>query len=128
MFGAIRAEANHARIVVIGYPHLFEPQNMIAADAVNPTAYSPGTIAAAVSLNAATDALNGTIETTAAADGATFVDVSQAFAGHGVPSAPAVQWINYNPADPTYFGNFHPNALGQQRGYAAALAAAVPAL
>ena len=88
---------------------------------------SQRTIAAAVSLNEATDALNGTIEATAATDGATFVDVSRTFAGHGVPSATGGQWINYNAADSTYFGNFHPNALGQQ-GYAAALAAAVPAL
>lgn len=120
MFKAIRAKAHHARIVVLGYPHLFEPENMAAVG------YPTAQVSMARTLNYATDLLNATVAGSSWWNGAQFVDVSRSFAGHGVPSTQ--QWINLNPLAPADPGNFHPNAFGQRFGYAASLVAAVPAL
>ncbi|HEV7168422.1 MAG TPA: SGNH/GDSL hydrolase family protein [Micrococcaceae bacterium] len=120
MFRAIKAKAPHARIVVLGYPRLFEPANMAAAGA------STAQISAARTMNTAADLLNATIAGTSFLNAARFVSVTGAFAGHGIPSADP--WINFNIAGLSDPGNFHPTAEGQARGYAASLLAAVPAL
>ncbi|MCZ2401752.1 SGNH/GDSL hydrolase family protein [Paenarthrobacter sp. Z7-10] len=120
MFNAIKAKAHNARIVVLGYPHLFEPDNMAALG------YPAAQVSTARSLNYATDLLNATIAGTSTWNGARFVDVSRSFAGHGVPSAQ--QWINLNPFAPSDPGNFHPNADGQRFGYAASLTASLAGL
>ncbi|WP_427016658.1 SGNH/GDSL hydrolase family protein [Pseudarthrobacter sp. P1] len=118
LFDSIRGQAKHARIIVVGYPHLFEPATMAALG------YPESLVQAANAVNTATDRLNLVLARTADADGATFIDVTGTFAGHGYPSA--AQWINFG-SDPTYFGNLHPNALGQSLGYAAAVKNAISA-
>jgi lysophospholipase L1-like esterase len=96
---AIKARAPGAKIVVTGYPLLFHEPNAKYqwADEVN----------------AATPTLNAAIKATAEANGAVFVDVTGAFAGHGIGSSSA--WINdfslwrYLGGSPDAF---HPNATG----------------
>jgi lysophospholipase L1-like esterase len=95
---AVRAKSPHAKIVFTGYPRLFSPDHPFAVVA-NPLA----------------DALNGVIAGVAAGTGSQFVDVTAAFATHGVGSADP--WINFNPADALDPANFHPNGEGYRHGY-----------
>lgn len=100
--GAIRAQSPNAKIVFTGYPRLFSPDHPFAAVA-NPMA----------------DALNQVIAGVAAGTGSQYVDVTAAFATHGVGSADP--WINFNPADALDPANFHPNGEGYRHGYFASL-------
>lgn len=113
MLKAIKAKAPNARILYLGYPRLFEPQNMSA-----PT-FNAAQIAGAKALNGAADLLNATLAYTALSNRVAFVPVAYRFSGHAMPSADP--WLNY----PAPFGNspfpFHPNATGYRNGYAAAL-------
>lgn len=91
---AIRAKAPNAKIIVTGYPRLFEPTV---------------TRAYAQQVNTSTTALNAAIRSGAQSAGAVFVDVEAAFAGHGIGSS--TPWIN----DWSWFNTsagFHPNASG----------------
>lgn len=101
---AVKAEAPRAKIVVTGYPHLFES--------------APGLPDQA---NLFVDGLNASIQAAAAA-GAQYVDVTGAFAGHGIGSADP--WINY-PSVPLTPDSYHPNAAGYKAYYAALKAARV---
>jgi lysophospholipase L1-like esterase len=92
---AIRAKAPAAKVIVTGYPLLFNEPN------------ARYTWAARV--NQGTVLMNDAIQATALANGATFVDVEAVFAGHGVGSRSP--WIN----DWSWFrttDGFHPNATG----------------
>ncbi|NVM94490.1 SGNH/GDSL hydrolase family protein [Arthrobacter wenxiniae] len=108
---AVKAKAPRAKIAFLGYPELFEPANMAALG------YPAAQVAAAKTMNGAAELLNGTIAWTALTNGARFVPVSWAFAGHGIPSAS--QWI-VGPGDANPFV-FHPTAAGYLNGYTAAL-------
>ncbi|WP_125612525.1 SGNH/GDSL hydrolase family protein [Specibacter cremeus] len=112
---AVKAKAPRARVVFLGYPHLFEPSNMVAAG------YPADQVAAARTINTATDLLDGVIGVGALTNGASFVSVTRAFAGHGIPSASP--WL-ISPLQPSPFP-FHPNATGYRHGYAATLEAAL---
>lgn len=112
VYAAVAAAAPRAVILVTGYPYLFEP----------PTANNPNA-ATIVAINDATTALNGTIKrtvTTAQSAGLNiqYVDVTTAFAGHGIGSP--VPYINSNGPDA-----FHPNDAGYA-AYAKALSSALP--
>ncbi|WP_287932737.1 SGNH/GDSL hydrolase family protein [Arthrobacter sp.] len=113
MLKAIKAKAPHARILYLGYPRLFEPENMGA-----PT-FTATQVSGAKLLNGAADLLNGILAVTALSNRVAFVPVAYRFAGHAVPSAQP--WLNY----PAPFGSsafpFHPNATGYLDGYAAAI-------
>ena len=98
----IQAIAPDAKIVLTGYPHLFDPSHPFAAVA-NPLA----------------DLLNFTIAGVAAATGSQYVDVTAAFAGHGVGSTDP--WINFNPDNLLDPANFHPTGEGYRHGYFASL-------
>lgn len=113
MLKAIKAKAPGARILYVGYPRLFEPQNMAALG------FTPTQISGVKLLNGAADLLNGTLAYSALSNRVTFVPVAYRFAGHGVPSADP--WLNYPP--PFGFNNFafHPNATGYAAGYAASI-------
>ena len=100
-----------AKILVTGYPYLFE----------TPPPTDPN-YPAITQLNTATAALNATISGTVAKLARAgvkirYVDVTAAFAGHGIGS-PA-PWINFTGAD-----IFHPTAAGYQ-AYATVLKAAI---
>lgn len=91
---AIRAKAPQAKIIVTGYPRLFEP-----------TVTRPY----AQRVNASTGMLNAAIRAGAQSAGAVFVDVEGAFAGHGIGSSSP--WIN-NWSWLNTSAGFHPNASG----------------
>ena len=99
---AIRTKSLTAKIVFTGYPRLFAPDHPFAAVA-NPLA----------------DALNGVIAGVASGTGSQFVDVSGAFAAHGIGSAEP--WINFSAAGVQDPANFHPNSQGYRQGYYASL-------
>jgi lysophospholipase L1-like esterase len=125
LYAALADAAPRARIVVTGYPHLFEP----TAAFVDPRII--------IGVTQATDELNAIIEASvAAANDADinihYVDVTEEFAGHGIvtpitnPSDPSafihsLLFINGQP-DPEAF---HPTAAGY-RAYADAISAALP--
>jgi lysophospholipase L1-like esterase len=101
-YGAIRLRAPHARIVVLGYPRLFDE---------TPNCAGVPNQARRALLNHGADTLNASIRKTAARLGAEFVDVRPAFEGHGVCSADP--WIN----GPAAAGAYHPTARGYADGY-----------
>jgi lysophospholipase L1-like esterase len=105
LYTQIRTLAPTARVVVVGYPRLFngEECNFIAR-------ISPGEQA---SLNSAADLLATTIADRAAAHGFGFADARGPFTGHAV--CDDVEWLNgtSNPLSESY----HPNRTGHV-GYA----------
>ncbi|MCF7548080.1 SGNH/GDSL hydrolase family protein [Pseudonocardia sp. WMMC193] len=102
---AARAQAPKARVVVLGYPHLFGAGTSC-----------PLTQARRDRIDAGADVLNAQLAESVQRWGAEFVDVRPAFAGHGLCSADP--WI-VGPGSP---GAFHPTATGYARGYLPALA------
>lgn len=109
-YAAIRDRAPNAKLIVLGYPRLFE---------LTPTCGLLGmnnykrTI-----INEGADLLTEVIAGRARAGGATFVDTRANFAGHGVCAG--TPWINGVAA---LIGAFHPNASGYGSGYLRALTA-----
>ncbi|MBT2247993.1 SGNH/GDSL hydrolase family protein [Arthrobacter sp. BHU FT2] len=99
---AIRQKSPTAKIVMTGYPRLFAPSHPFAAVA-NPLA----------------DGLNGVIAGVAAGTGSRFIDVSDAFAAHGIGSDEP--WINFSADGVLDPANFHPNGLGYRHGYYASM-------
>jgi lysophospholipase L1-like esterase len=112
LYAAVAVAAPRARIVVTGYPHLFEPVDQLS-----------------MTINAAIDQLNNTIEqAVSVANDADinihYVDVTDEFAGHGIGALPpAVLFIN--PPSVGLPDAFHPTAAGYQ-AYADAISAALP--
>ena len=117
---AIHQAAPRAKIVVSGYPLLFNP-------AGGPTLLTPaaqglvndGTVALNDAIADAVDAANA-----GAKANAEYVDVTDEFAKHALNSISAAPWINFNPAEPFAPQNFHPTAAGHQ-AYADAITAEV---
>ncbi|MEV4755578.1 SGNH/GDSL hydrolase family protein [Micromonospora sp. NPDC049559] len=110
-YAAIRDRAPNARLVVLGYPRLFE---LGSCGLFGMSTYKR-TI-----LNQAADVLHSVISARAGAAGATYVDVRGRFAGHGVCAS--TPWIK----DITgLIEAYHPNADGYRYGYLAALQSAI---
>ncbi len=111
-YAAIRERAPDARVVVLAYPRLYDTD--AAACEMSP--------AKRRALNAGSDDLATVQRARAARAGFTFVDVRDAFAGHGI-CAPAA-WLNpltvFNPV-----ASFHPTATGYREGYLPELSAAL---
>jgi lysophospholipase L1-like esterase len=119
LYGEVARAAPNARIVVTGYPLLFEPP---AADADHDLA------AKITAINEATARLNCVIErAVATANDADvnihYVDVTKEFAGHAIGGTPPL-FINA-PSVPLSAEAFHPTAAGYQ-AYADAISAALP--
>jgi len=115
LYNQIRAKAPNARVVVVGYPRLFNGEECNAGARISPGEQS--------SLNATADLLATTISGRAAAHGFGFVDVRTAFTGHAVCAD--VEWLNglSNPVLESY----HPNTAGQTAGYTPLVASALSA-
>ncbi|WP_449373026.1 SGNH/GDSL hydrolase family protein [Arthrobacter psychrolactophilus] len=111
---AIKSQVPQAKVAFVGYPRLFEPNNMAQLG------YSADQVKTARLMNGAADLLNSVIAISALSNGARYVPVAWAFAGHGIPSY--TQWI-VGPYDPTNPFVFHPTATGYLNGYTAALRA-----
>ena len=100
LYAAIRAQAPYARVVVTGYPLLFN-----GSDCNLLTFFSP---ARRPRLNAATNELDGLMQARASAAGFMFADPRPAFVGHAW--CDGQEWINglSNPILESY----HPNVSG----------------
>ena len=112
MIQSVQAAAPNAKIVVTGYPYLYDPVIPNPADPMSLFIYQATRLA---------DGLNASIAGAAAATGAQYVDVRAAFAGHGINSASP--WIVLDLANPGSPDNFHPNAAGYEAYFAALTAA-----
>lgn len=115
LYTQIRAKAPSARVVVVGYPRLFNGEECNFGARISPSEQS--------ALNATADLLATTIAGRAAAHGFRFVDVRSAFTGHAV--CDDVEWLNglSNPVLESY----HPNATGHSNGYTPLVANALSA-
>lgn len=95
--------ASDARVVVLGYPHLFDDRQdspLLAAER-------------AAELNDWTDELNAALAAGVEEECAVFVDVTDRFRGHGVGSADP--WILFGPDAGDH--NLHPTERGYLSGY-----------
>jgi lysophospholipase L1-like esterase len=112
---AIRARAPQARIVLLGYPDLYDLARSADCLGIGTTKRT--------ALNQGADALDRALSAAATRNGDTFADVRTEFAGHqicdgGTGYLNAVTW----PIDNSY----HPTAAGQRYGYLPALTATQP--
>lgn len=114
-YTAIRRAAPHARVIVLGYPRLFD----LAPSCTDP--HAPN-LSRRRKLNHGADVLNDVIyQAVSRQSGFSFADVRDRFIGHGVCSADP--WIN-GPSVPTSLGPYHPNQAGYRGGYVFVLNAA----
>lgn len=111
---SVRAAAPNARIVLTGYPDLYDPAGLDPADPLAPLILNAAFLVAG---------LNASIATAAQGPGVEYVDVRTAFAGHGIGSE--APWINYDPLNPLAPEGFHPTAAGYKAYYAALKGAGV---
>jgi lysophospholipase L1-like esterase len=107
MIQRVKAAAPNAKVVLTGYPYLYDPVAPGQADQMSRFIYKATLLA---------DGLNGSIDAAARATGAEYVDVRLAFAGHGVNSA--APWINLDRSALASPENFHPNARGYEAYFA----------
>jgi hypothetical protein len=105
LYASIRSKAPNAKVVIVGYPRLFQGEDCNAG-----TWFSP---AEETRLNQTADLLNSKLSSAAAAKGFTFANPTSKFIGHAV--CDDVEWLNglSNPVSESY----HPNKLGQSSGY-----------
>jgi hypothetical protein len=106
LYTTIRGRAPSARVVVVGYPRIFNGEECNFGARI-----SPGEQA---ELNRTADLLATTTAAAAGAAGFPFADVRGVFTGHAV--CDDVEWINglSNPIGESY----HPNIAGHANGYA----------
>jgi hypothetical protein len=109
---AIRARAPAAKVVVVGYPDLYD------------LAQSPGCLGLSTAKRAAldqgADALDRAMSAAAARNGAVYADVRDEFAGHEI--CDSSQWL-YAVTFPLG-DSYHPTTAGQELGYLPAFTAA----
>jgi lysophospholipase L1-like esterase len=112
---AIHTRAPLARIVVLGYPDLYDLTQ-------SPDCVGIGT-AKRTALNQGAGVLDQVLSAAAARNGDRYVDVRSRFASHEICDASA-SYLNalIYPLDSSY----HPNASGQKNGYLPAFTAAAP--
>jgi lysophospholipase L1-like esterase len=114
-YAAIRAKAPRAKVVVLGYPLLFDTSSASCGIAGM-------TLAKRRTLNQGAHDLNAVIEARARAAGFTFSDVRDEFAGHGIcASSPYLHGLTVLPPQ----NSFHPNKNGYTYGYLPAMAGAL---
>jgi lysophospholipase L1-like esterase len=105
LYSSIRGRAPNAKIVVAGYPRIFNGEDCNAGTWFSPTEMSR--------LNSTGDLLNSKIATAASNIGLGFSNATPPFAGHAV--CDSTEWINglSNPVSESY----HTNRLGHSSGY-----------
>lgn len=105
LYTSIRAKAPSAKVVIVGYPRIFNGEDCNAL-----TWFSP---AEETRLNAMADLLNSKLAAAASAKGFTFANPTSRFVGHAV--CDSAEWINglSNPISESY----HPKAVGHSSGY-----------
>lgn len=105
LYASIKSKAPNAKVVVVGYPRVFNGEDCNAA-----TFFSP---AEETRLNQTADLLNGKLSAAASAKGFAFANPTSRFVGHAVCDSP--EWLNglSNPISDSY----HPNKAGHASGY-----------
>jgi len=105
LYSSIRSRASTARVVVVGYPRIFQGEDCNAG-----TWFSP---AEETRLNQTADLLNSKLSAAASARGFKFANPTSKFIGHAV--CDDTEWLNglSNPVSESY----HPNRLGHSSGY-----------
>ncbi len=105
LYSSIRAKAPNAKVIVVGYPRIFNGEDCNALTWFSPSEESR--------LNYTADLLNSRTATAAAARGFTFANPTSRFVGHAV--CDDIEWINglSNPI----VESFHPNKAGHANGY-----------
>ena len=100
LYGEIRTRAPNARVIVVGYPRLFNGEECNAFARISPSEQT--------SLNGVADLLATKLAAAAAARGFEFLDVRTPFSTHRI--CDDVEWLNglSNPVGESY----HPNRLG----------------
>ena len=112
VLGDIRANAPNARVVVLGYPDLYDLSQSSGCIGLSTTDRTD--------LNQAADQLDAQIQAAARRHGDVFADVRTAFSGHEICDSP--RWLNA--VDWTDLGvSYHPTAAGQSGGYLPVLTA-----
>jgi lysophospholipase L1-like esterase len=106
LYSSIRAKAPNAKVIVVGYPRIFNGEDCNAATWFSPTEESR--------LNATADLLNSRTSSAAGARGFTFVNPTSRFVGHAVCDSP--EWLNGLSSPVTE--SYHPNVAGHRDGYA----------
>jgi hypothetical protein len=109
----IRADAPNAKVVVLGYPDLYDLSK------------SSGCIGLSTSdrtaLNQAAGDLDSALATAASANGDTYADVQSKFAGHEICDSDS--WLNSVDIF-SLSSSYHPTASGQELGYLRVFSAA----
>lgn len=105
VYTQIRNRAPSARVVVLGYPHIYQ---------LNGSCWVGLSETKRAAINQSADVLASVISGRAGAFGFTFVDARNSFAGHEI-CASGARWLNSVtwPVDESY----HPNSAGQRGGY-----------
>jgi lysophospholipase L1-like esterase len=105
LYASIKSKAPNAKVVIVGYPRIFNGEDCNAA-----TWFSPDE---ETRLNSMADLINSKISAQASAKGFTFANPTSRFIGHAVCGSP--EWINglSNPISDSY----HPNQTGHASGY-----------
>ncbi|MFL6060886.1 MAG: SGNH/GDSL hydrolase family protein [Marmoricola sp.] len=105
LYASIKSKAPNAKVVIVGYPRLFNGEDCNAATFFSPDDESK--------LNATADLLNSKLAAAASAKGFTFANPTSRFIGHAVCGSP--EWLNglSNPTSESY----HPNVTGHASGY-----------
>ena len=113
LLAAIRQNAPSARIVLTGYPLLFDP--------ARPGSCAEMSHREQIQLNRGANLLDDTIKSAAGRHGAAFADVRAAFRGHAICDGAAwLHGLDFFSLD----DSFHPTIAGQTRGYLPAFTAA----
>lgn len=101
LYATVRSRASTAKVIIVGYPRLFNGTDCNAGTFFSPTEMTR--------LNQTADLLNAKIAASANAAGFHFVNPTATFVGHAVCGSP--EWINglSNPVSESY----HPNTTGQ---------------
>jgi lysophospholipase L1-like esterase len=105
VYASIKSRSPSAKVVVLGYPRLFNGEDCNAG-----TWFSPDD---ETRLNATADLLRDVTKGRAGAAGFTFKDAIAPFIGHAI--CDSTEWLNglSNPTSESY----HPNRTGQSAGY-----------
>ena len=105
LYASIRSRSPYAKVVVVGYPRIFNGEDCNAFTWVSPAEESR--------LNQTADLMNSRLAAAASAAGFSFANPTSRFVGHAVCDAD--EWINglSNPISESY----HPKAVGHANGY-----------
>lgn len=105
LYSSIRAKAPNAKVIVVGYPRIFNGEDCNSLTWFSPSEESR--------LNYTADLLNSRTATAAAAKGFAFANPTSRFVGHAV--CDDVEWLNG--LSSPIVESYHPNKAGHASGY-----------